>query len=88
VLDGETVRAWFPNDPQVAAGILAKHTTPEQAGEVFASVKPRLAAYSHAPSAQRVIAQTRKTYTGPLEGAEDLLTITIGNTIDVRHPAK
>ncbi len=85
VLDAETVRAWFPTNPQVAAGILAKHTTPEQAGEVFARVKPRLAVYSHAPNAQRVIAQTRKTYTGPLEGAEDMLAITIGNRIDVRH---
>ena len=63
-------------------------TTPEQAGEVFARVKPRLAVYSHASNAQRVIAQTRKTYTGPLEGAEDMLTITIGNTIDVGHLAK
>ena len=57
----------------------------EEAGEVFARVKPRLAVYSHAPNAQRVIAQTRKTYTGPLEGAEDMLAITIGNRIDVRH---
>jgi len=88
VLDAETVRAWFPSDPRVAAGILAKHTTPEQAGEVFARVKPRLAVYSHAPSTDRVIAQTRKTYKGPLEGAEDMLAITIGNTIDVRHFAK
>jgi ribonuclease Z len=30
VLDAETVRAWFPSDPRVAAGILAKHTTPER----------------------------------------------------------
>jgi ribonuclease BN (tRNA processing enzyme) len=63
-LDAETVRTWFPGDPRVAAGILAKHTTPEQAGEVFARVKPGLAVYSHAPNAQRVIAQTRKTYAG------------------------
>ena len=88
VLDADTLRALFPSDPQVAAGILAKHTTPEQAGEVFARVKPRLAVYSHAPNAQRVIAQTRKTYAGPLEAAEDMLTITIGDTIDVRHLAK
>jgi hypothetical protein len=35
-----------------------------------------------------VIAETRKTYSGPLEGAEDMLAITIGATIDVRHLAR
>jgi len=82
------VRGWFPNDPSLAAGILAKHTTPEQAGAVFARVKPRLAVYTHAPSADRVIAETRKTYSGPLQGAEDMLAITIGETIDVRRLAR
>jgi len=87
-LDEGTVRGWFPNDPSLAAAILAKHTTPEQAGAVFARVKPRLAVYTHAPSADRVIAETRKTYSGPLQGAEDMLAITIGETIDVRRLAR
>jgi ribonuclease Z len=84
VLDADTMRGRFPTKPEVAAAILAKHTTPEQAGAVFARVKPRLAVYSHAPNAERVITQTRKTYSGPLQGAEDLLTIEIGEKIDVR----
>ena len=88
VLDADTVRAWFPTNPKAAEAILAKHTTPEQAGEVFARVKPRLAVYSHAPNAERVFTQTRKTYTGPLQGAEDMLTIEIGEKIDVRHLAR
>jgi ribonuclease Z len=88
VLDADTVHAWFPTNPKVAEAILAKHTTPEEAGEVFARVKPRLAVYSHAPNAERVITQTRKTYTGPLEGAEDMLTIEIGEKIGVRHFAR
>jgi len=87
-LDEGTVRGWFQNDPSLAAAILAKHTTPEQAGAVFARVKPRLAVYTHAPSADRVIAETRKTYSGPLQGAEDMLAITIGETIDVRRLAR
>jgi ribonuclease Z len=78
------VRGWFPNNAKAAAAILAKHTTPEQAGEVFSRVRPRLALYSHAPNAERVIAQTRKTYAGPLHGAEDMLTVEIGDKIDVR----
>ena len=85
VLDAETVRAWFPTNPKAAAAILAKHTTPEQAGEIFARVKPRLAVYSHAPNAERVITQTRTKYSGPLEGAEDMLTIAIGDKIEVKH---
>jgi ribonuclease Z len=62
-----------------------RHTTPEQAGELFTRVKPRLAVYSHAPNTDSVITQTRKTYSGPLQGAEDLLTIEIGERIEVRH---
>jgi ribonuclease Z len=88
VLDRDTVHALFPTNPEAVEAILAKHTKPERAGEVFARVKPRLAVYSHAPNADRVITQTRKTYSGPLQGAEDLLTIEIGERIDVRHFAQ
>jgi len=88
VLDADTVREWFPTNTELAKAILEKHTTPSQAGEVFARIKPRLAVYSHAPSADRVITQTRRTYTGPLQGAEDMLTIEIGEKIDVRPFAR
>jgi ribonuclease Z len=88
VLDAETVRAWFPTNPKMVEAILAKHTTPEQAGELFARVKPRLAVYSHAPDVERVLSQTRKTYAGPLQGAEDMLTIEVGEKIDVRRFAR
>jgi len=62
--------------------------TPEQAGELFTRVKPRLAVYSHAPNTEHVMTQTRKTYAGPLQGAEDFLTIDIGERIDVRRLAR
>lgn len=63
------------------------HTTPEEAGRIFSRVKPRLAVYSHiippdAP-AEQFIAQTRKTYSGPLEMGEDLMTIEVGDKIQV-----
>jgi ribonuclease Z len=76
VIDPDALRA-RPDHPnaEVVAAIIAHHTTPEQAGEVFARVHPRLAVYSHAPNSERVLAQTRKTYAGPLQGPEDLLTI-------------
>jgi len=69
----------------VTEAVIAHHTTPEQAGQVFARVRPRLAVYSHSPATPSVIEQTRKTYSGPLEGAEDLLTIEIGEQIAVRR---
>jgi len=65
-----------------------RHTTANQAGDIFARVKPRLAVYSHGPNTESVMTQTRKTYAGPLEGAEDMLTIEIGEKIDVRHFAR
>ncbi len=76
-----------PDHPSAAIvdRIVAHHTTPQQAGEVFRRVAPRLAAYSHAPNGERVLALTRTTYAGPLEGAEDLLTILIGARIEVVH---
>lgn len=84
VVDADAVRARSTN----ADAVIAHHTTPEQAGEVFARVKPRLAVYSHAPNADSVMTKTRKTYAGPLQGPEDLLTIEIGEKIDVRHFAR
>jgi ribonuclease Z len=75
--------------------IIAYHTTPEEAGRVFDRVKPKLAVYSHIalpsdpmisePTVQDLIALTRKTYAGPLEVGEDLMTIEVGDKIEVRR---
>jgi ribonuclease Z len=69
--------------------IIEHHTTPEQAGIVFTRVKPKLAVYSHIvpPDVPEVIPHTRKTYAGPLEVGEDLMTIEIGDKIEVRRAA-
>ena len=71
-----------------AKNIIDYHTTAEQAGSVFARTKPKLAVYSHIcmPSAtdQDVMAPTRKTYNGPLEIGEDLMSIDVGDRISVR----
>lgn len=71
--------------PAVVEAIISHHTTPEQAGTVFRRVAPRLAVYSHAPNTPAVLTQTRTTYGGPLQGAEDLLTIHIGDEVRVEH---
>ena len=82
VVDPDVIRA---RGQATAEAIIAHHTTPEEAGEVFARVKPRLAVYSHAPNTEAVMTKTRKTYAGPLQGPEDMLTIDIGERINVRH---
>jgi ribonuclease Z len=78
--------------PGRAKNIIDYHTTPEQAGEVFTRVKPKLAVYSHVcmPGAteQDLLPATRKTYAGPLQVGEDLMVIDVGETIGVRKPAR
>jgi ribonuclease Z len=83
-------RAGVP--PDRAKNIIDYHTTPEQAGEVFTRVKPKLAVYSHIcmPNAteQDLLPPTRKTYAGPLQLGEDLMVIDVGETIGVRKPVR
>ena len=77
----------------LARKIASFHTTPEQAGKVFSLAKPRLAVYTHVavppidppvPTADDIISQTRKHFTGQLAVGEDLMVIEIGETIEVK----
>lgn len=71
--------------------VLAHHTTPERAGEVFARTKPRLAAFSHitliedvanpAVGEAEIERRTRQEWSGPLVVGEDLMRITIEGSI-------
>jgi ribonuclease Z len=78
--------------PERAQSVIAHHVTPEQAGEVFARAKPKLAVYSHIvlpiATEQDLLPQTRTTYGGPLELGEDLMVIDVGETIEVRRPPR
>ena len=75
--------------------IMSHHTIPNMAGKVFAQAKPKMAVYTHfilrstaqvpAPSLDEVIAQTRQTYSGPLELGEDLMSFEIGDEVTVRR---
>src|SRR6516225_8144724 len=66
---------------ELAKRILSVHTSPQEAGRVFSSAKPRLAVYTHigavggagqtAPQPADFIAATRETYSGPLQFGED-----------------
>jgi ribonuclease Z len=70
--------------------IMALHSHPEETGELFARVKPRLAVYTHMVlfkvGREEVIELTRKTYAGPLEIGEDLMAFDIGETVRVVRP--
>ena len=72
-------------DPVVTQRIIDHHTTPEDAGRVFAAVRPKLAIYSHiVPSpttAKDLEGPTRKTYVGPLLVGEDLMVIEVGEKV-------
>ncbi len=77
--------------------IIAHHTTPRDAGRVFAQTRPKLAAYTHIvalgsgvfppPTIDDIVAQTRETYDGPLVAGEDLMAFDIGETVTVRRGA-
>jgi ribonuclease Z len=76
--------------PDRARKVVDYHTSPEQAGTVFAQTKPRMAVYSHVcppiATEQEVLHPTRRTYQGPLELGEDLMVIEVGQRIEVRRP--
>jgi ribonuclease Z len=82
------VRAGVPAER--ARAVVARHTSPEEAGRVFASTRPRLAVYSHIIHAiatdKDLVPGTRREYSGRLEVGVDLMVIVIGDTIEVRRP--
>jgi ribonuclease Z len=91
VLDPEAYREISTSlTPEQMKKVIAHHTNPEQAGTIFNRVKPKLAVYSHIVpfDAPDLIAHTRKTYSGPLEVGEDLMSIEIGDKVAVHRPAR
>ena len=86
--------------PQAAATpaisrILSSHTSPEEAGRIFADVKPKLAVFTHVglvamperrPSLlETLLPRTRNTYGGRVVIGEDLMTFVVGDTIEIRR---
>jgi ribonuclease Z len=75
--------------------IIAHHTSPREAGQVFSLAKPKLAVYTHLvflasdrvppASVDDIVAGTRETYSGPLQVGADLMSFEIGDTVTVRH---
>lgn len=72
---------------------VAVHVTPEEAGQVFDRVKPKLAVYSHIILPPNftpgdLVARTRQTYKGPLEVGEDLMAINVGESVKIQPRSK
>ena len=73
--------------PEQRQRVQNHHTTPEEAGNIFTRVAPKLAVYSHIvpPDVPDVVPHTRKTYSGPLEVGEDLTSFDIGDDVIVHR---
>lgn len=82
------VRPELLADQQVQR-VMDHHTSPQEAGRIFAQTQPQLGVYTHlvllargevpAVTSEELIAQTRETYDGPLEVGEDLMTLHVGH---------
>ena len=75
---------------ETARIVAGNHTTPEEAAEVFKRVQPKLAVYSHilqfgGYTLNDIIDSTRKAYSGPFEVGEDLMTIELGDKVEIRR---
>ena len=84
-------RAAVGRDPGESARIIQHHTTPDEVGDIFSKVKPKLAVYSHIVGAtgsteEEVNAGTRKTYSGRFEIGEDLCVIDVGHEVVITFP--
>ena len=76
--------------------IIRHHTTPFDCGRVFAQTRPKLAAYTHVvqlasktvppPTVEEMMAETRRSYDGPLVMGEDLMSFEIGEIVIVHRP--
>jgi ribonuclease Z len=79
------------HDPDTAR-VLALHTSPEEAGKIFARIRPKMAVYSHilqfGVTDAETIARTRSTYQGPLIMGEDLMSFDVDDTVAARRPSK
>lgn len=90
VIDPNTFRTKNPTmSAERLQAIVGHHTTAEVAGTIFSQVKPKLAVYSHIVpgDATDLVPLTRKTYSGPLEVGEDLMSFDIGERVVVHRPA-
>lgn len=70
--------------------VLAIHTTPEQAADIFSRARPRLAVFNHVNllgvTEQEVLDRTRALYDGDIVMGQDRMEIIVGDDIRVIDP--
>ncbi len=90
-----TTPAGMEGFPQAKA-VSEHHTSPEEAGRVFARARPRMAAFSHFVEIARmprfppvptdeIARQARLAWDGPLVVGADLMRFTVGETVEMRQ---
>jgi ribonuclease Z len=82
-------------DAGVRHMLATHHSSPEDAARDFVRIHPKLAVYTHYTRPRRddipevsiaeIISRTRAIYSGPLEAGEDLMSISIGDSVTVKH---
>jgi ribonuclease Z len=82
-------------DPGVRHMLATHHSSPEDAARDFKRIKPKLAVYTHYTRPRRddipevsiaeILSRTRAIYPGPLEAGEDLMSISIGDSVTVER---
>ena len=89
VIADDLLRSHSPANSEVMERVIAHHTTPQQAGQVFTRLAPRLAVFTHiipvTAGPKELIPAVRQTYSGPLEVGEDLMVINIGEQVTVQR---
>jgi ribonuclease Z len=77
-------------DPAAIERVINHHTTAEEAGKLFARVRPKLAVFSHiVPSVAAesdVLPDARKFYDGRMVFGVDRMVIRMGSEIEVKYP--
>ena len=79
--------------------ILDHHTLPPAAATVFNRTRPKLAVYTHIvlqqtemvppPTIEEIVAETRKTYSGPLQVGEDMMSFDVSEAgVKVNPPPR
>lgn len=68
--------------------VVATHTTPVEAGRLFKLIQPRLAVFNHVitfdpADDSQLLAEACSVYDGPVELGQDLMTITVGETLQI-----
>jgi len=90
VLSPELLRRTAAIPASAIPAVIAHHTTPEDAGRLFARVRPRLAVFSHiVPSSvteSDVLPEVKKFYDGRTVLGADGMTIRIGAEVEVTYP--